>query len=109
MGAPDGAAKTDRNLIQIKSSLSRDLDSGTCNSFNNARGLIDTIGTPGTSDAVMNPTARMVIELNISHFRRLLQTEEDPSKRRTIVGLLAEEEARLASLIGDDPEASSGK
>lgn len=57
----------------------------------------------------MNPTARMVIELNISHFRRLLQTEQDPSKRRTIVGLLAEEEARLARLIGGDPKASSGE
>jgi hypothetical protein len=40
----------------------------------------------------------MIIELNIRHFRQLLKTEADPSKRQTIAKLLAEEEAKLATL-----------
>jgi hypothetical protein len=46
----------------------------------------------------VSPSARMIIELNIRHFRQLLKTETDPSKRQTIVKLLAEEEAKLAIL-----------
>lgn len=46
----------------------------------------------------MSVAARTIIELNIKHYRELLNTETDPSKRRTIARLLAEEEARLAKL-----------
>jgi hypothetical protein len=36
--------------------------------------------------------------LNIEHYRRLLKTETDESKRQTIAKLLAEEETKLAKL-----------
>jgi predicted phosphatase len=45
--------------------------------------------------------ARTIIELNIKHYRDLLRTETDPSKRRVIAKLLAEEEAKLAKLLTD--------
>jgi hypothetical protein len=47
------------------------------------------------------PMDRAVAHLNIEHYRRLLATETDETKRRTILGLLAEEKAKLAAL--DDP------
>jgi hypothetical protein len=47
----------------------------------------------------VSPSARMIIELNIKHYRQLLQTEANPSKRQTIAKLLAEEEAKLATLL----------
>ena len=46
----------------------------------------------------VGPSARTIIELNIKHFRDLLKTETDASKRQTIARLLAEEEASLAKL-----------
>jgi hypothetical protein len=46
----------------------------------------------------MDSSERTIIELNISHYRRLLTTETEPGKRQTIATLLAEEEAKLASL-----------
>jgi hypothetical protein len=49
----------------------------------------------------MSPSARSIIELNIQHYRGLLKTETDPSKRRTIAELLAEEETKLATLIAE--------
>lgn len=57
----------------------------------------------------MNVSARMIITLNIEHFRDLLSRESDPLKRKTIAGLLAEEESKLASLrsneLADEQEA----
>jgi hypothetical protein len=41
---------------------------------------------------------RTVALLNIEHFRTLLTTEADESKRKTLLQLLAEEEATLAKL-----------
>jgi len=38
---------------------------------------------------------RSIAQLNIEHFRHLLATETDEAKRRMIVVLLAEEEAKL--------------
>lgn len=38
---------------------------------------------------------RTVARLNIEHFRRLLAQETDESRRRTLLRLLAEEEAKL--------------
>jgi hypothetical protein len=46
----------------------------------------------------VGPSARTIIELNIKHYRALLKTETDASKRQTIAKLLAEEEAQLAKL-----------
>jgi len=46
----------------------------------------------------MHPSVRMIIELNIKHYRDLMQTETDTSKRRVIAELLAEEEVKLARL-----------
>jgi rubrerythrin len=49
--------------------------------------------------ASMNASARMIMELNIKHYRGLLKTETDASKRQIISKLLAEEEAHLAELL----------
>ena len=49
--------------------------------------------------ASVSPSARMIIELNIRHYRDLLETETGASKRQTISKLLAEEEAKLAKLL----------
>ena len=50
---------------------------------------------------------RTVARLNIEHFRKLLSQEKDEAKRQTILRLLAEEEAKLASL-SNPPEKKSG-
>lgn len=42
---------------------------------------------------------RSVAELNIAHFKRLLETETDADKRKMLKQLLSEEEAKLASLL----------
>jgi hypothetical protein len=55
----------------------------------------------------MSPSVRMIIELNINHYRELLKSETDATKRGTIARLLAEEEAKLAKLI-DPPKESEG-
>jgi len=41
--------------------------------------------------------ASTIARLNIDHYRRLLMTEIDESKRQTVMRLLAEEEAKLAN------------
>ena len=46
----------------------------------------------------MTPSARVIIELNIQHYRNLLKTTTDAPKRQTIARLLAEEEAKLLKL-----------
>ena len=43
------------------------------------------------AEGVMN----WIIQANIVWFKRLLETEPDPSKRAMLVGLLAEQEAEL--------------
>jgi len=40
---------------------------------------------------------RSVARLNIEHYRKLLANETDETRRQTIMRLLAEEEAKLAS------------
>jgi len=40
---------------------------------------------------------RTVARLNIEHYRHLLAKETDETRRQTIMRLLAEEEAKLAS------------
>jgi hypothetical protein len=49
--------------------------------------------------ASVGPPARMIFELNIKHYRELLKTETDASKRPIIAKLLAEEEAKLVKLL----------
>jgi len=49
---------------------------------------------------------KRVARLNIDHYRKLLATESDETKRRTLQQLLAEEEAKLAS--GDLPKQKRG-
>ena len=39
-----------------------------------------------------------IARLNIEHYRKLLASEQDEAKRRTIQRLLEEEEAKLAQL-----------
>jgi hypothetical protein len=46
----------------------------------------------------MNSWARQVVELNIRHYHNLLNGDLDPAKRKVVLQLLAEEEARLAGL-----------
>ena len=43
----------------------------------------------------MNASARMIMELNIKHYRELLKTKTDASKRQVISKSLSEEQARL--------------
>jgi hypothetical protein len=43
---------------------------------------------------------RTVAHLNVEHYRRLLETETDETKRKMIVRLLAEEEAKLERISG---------
>jgi hypothetical protein len=47
----------------------------------------------------MNASARIIMELNIKHYRGLLKTETDASKRQIISKLLSQEEAKLAELL----------
>jgi hypothetical protein len=48
---------------------------------------------------------RTVADLNVAHFKKLLSTEVDPIKRRTIEQLLAEEEAKLARALTPKADA----
>jgi len=48
----------------------------------------------------MTPSVRTIVELNIKHYREVLEKTTDLAKRRTIAKLLAEEEAKLAKLTG---------
>lgn len=47
---------------------------------------------------------KTIARLNIEHFRRLLAQETDETKRRMLLRLLAEEEAKLAALERDPPK-----
>jgi len=49
-------------------------------------------------DHMSDTSARTIIQLNIKHYRNLLKSETDASKRQTIERLLVEEEAKLAKL-----------
>ena len=44
---------------------------------------------------------KAVAQLNVEHYRKLLCTETDPTKRATMERLLAEEEAKLAALMNN--------
>lgn len=50
---------------------------------------------------------RTVADLNITHYRKLLENEADPLKRQTIERLLAEEEAKLAHAQASKKDSSN--
>lgn len=58
----------------------------------------------------MDLSDRMIVELNIRHYRRLLEIETDLAKRKTIAKLLAEEETKLRKLstATDSDEGKAG-
>ncbi len=45
---------------------------------------------------------RFIAEQNIEHFRKLLGTEMTEEKRLCVLGLLAEEEAKLRSIEAEE-------
>jgi hypothetical protein len=47
---------------------------------------------------------RTVARLNIEHYRKRLAEETDEAKRQVLLRLLAEEEAKLATLSADPRE-----
>jgi hypothetical protein len=53
---------------------------------------------------------RTVAHLNVEHYRRLLATETDEPRRKILLGLLAEEVAKVAASETSDkrPEDLSG-
>jgi two-component sensor histidine kinase len=57
--------------------------------------LIDLLG--GCRN--MNSMDMTVAILNVAHYKQLLVTETDTAKRKTIAGLLAEEETKLAKIV----------
>jgi hypothetical protein len=50
---------------------------------------------------------RTIARLNIEHYRKLLSVETDEVRRATLLRLLAEEEAKLASLQGPPKEINN--
>jgi hypothetical protein len=56
----------------------------------------------------VNPSVRLIIELNIGHLEGLLTAEADPVKRRTITTLLAEERGKLAKLMARPDDGGRG-
>ena len=54
---------------------------------------------------------RFIHDENIRHYRRLLERTSDPAERARILGLLSEEEARMAAAIArrdGKPDRRSG-
>ena len=51
---------------------------------------------------------RTIARLNIEHYRKLLTQEMDEAKRQTILRLLAEERAKLASPEANPPRQKLG-
>jgi hypothetical protein len=50
---------------------------------------------------------KSVADLNIAHFKRLIEAETNDDKRKLLMRLLAEEEIKLASSLKNRPQ--SGK
>ena len=44
---------------------------------------------------------RTVADLNIAHFKKLLESETDPAKRQIVERLLAEEQTKLARSLAE--------
>jgi hypothetical protein len=89
-------------LIAIKLSLPQTSGSCTDEALESRRRPLLPPHEEREADSDMSPSVRMIIELNIRHYRELLKTERDLSKRRTIEQLLAKEEAKLAKLSSEN-------
>ncbi|MFN3658541.1 MAG: hypothetical protein ACK4UO_14930 [Pseudolabrys sp.] len=50
---------------------------------------------------------RMIARLNVEHYRRLLATETDETRRQTLQRLLAEEETKLGDPAPQDRKRRS--
>jgi hypothetical protein len=50
---------------------------------------------------------RTIARLNIEHLRKRLAEEADEARRQTLLGLLAEEEAKLAALTNGPAQKSN--
>ena len=61
-----------------------------------ALGNHDASGTAMTLDTI-------VARLNIEHYRKKLSAETDETTRRTLLHLVAEEKAKLFTLLGSAP------
>ncbi len=59
---------------------------------------MNATGFPRTLPEVEAILDNAIARLNIEHFRKLLTTEQDDTKRQTLLRLLAEEETKLAAL-----------
>lgn len=79
----DCAAGSDRQAPVVLSHVDR-------------RKIPRTLAENGVS--LMGPSVRLIIELNIKHYRGLLESEKDPVKLKTIAKLLEEEKQKLADL-----------
>jgi hypothetical protein len=51
---------------------------------------------------------KTVADLNIEHFKKLLEAETDETKRQTLLRLLAAEEAKLALVLKKSPDPGKG-
>jgi hypothetical protein len=49
-------------------------------------------------DGVTSELSRRIVDLNIKHYRDLLNTELDRTKRPAVIQSLVDEEAKLAAL-----------
>ncbi len=52
---------------------------------------------------------KFIARANIAHYREKLATETDETERQTVLRLLAEEEAKLATLENDPSKKKSPK
>lgn len=50
---------------------------------------------------------KFIAQLNITHFREKLATEQDGTKRQTLLRVLAHEEAKLATVLGSRQKAKA--
>jgi hypothetical protein len=91
-----------QSLIAIKLSLPQTSGSRSVERLESTRRPLLRPHAEREADSDMSPSVRMIIELNVRRYREILKTESDQSKRRTIVQLLAEEEAKLAKLSSEE-------
>jgi hypothetical protein len=68
-----------------------------------------TVAPHRRQDREMSVGARTIVELNIQHYRNLLKTETDATRRQTISRLLGEQEAALAKLLAEERGDRTGE
>jgi hypothetical protein len=98
---PEEQASTDRTVLAQRI-LSLTAQGETDPDVLCARALIAVVELPSNQPfgvLHMPPSVRMIVEMNIHHYRELLKTETDPIKRKTIARLLAEEEEKFVAQV----------